>query len=339
MKAVTTLLFTVVMAGTHCSTSLCAPGEQNPTFEPSTNQSLKKPVIFTLDEATINKFREQGELEANIDPRDENQKPLGLECVIGFILTKHDNQNPNLLIQKLNRQDSGLSNGIIRFRLKESDIQSLQTCRLAYELPEEERGRFTKVQFAYFNDQAIVTHSHTPFTIANLNPVKPTHILDGETPEQSPQRQDFTPPSQQQPKSMPFPENFSRISKPSWPTGLPDRPAKAELPPPNARFTSHADDIPAESPLGLENRNSPSNNALNMAEQKFVDDVSSDVANPTEVPDNKTVSSSRGPTFLIYVMLLISLGFNIYLVMISRGFYVRYGKLAAELRETFTTNF
>lgn len=339
MKALATLFFAVVMAGTHCSTAHCASGEQIPTLEPSTNQSLKKPVIFTLDEATINKFREQGELEASIDPRDENQKPLGLECVIGFILTQHDNQNRNLNLQKLNRQDFGLSNGVIRFQLKESDIQSLQNCRLVYELPEEERGRFTKVQFAYFNDQPIVTNNPRRNTAANFNPIKPAYMLDGETLEQSPQRQDFMPPSQHQPRSMPFPEDFAKISKPSWTTGLPNRPAKAELPPPSARLTSHADDIPAETPLGLENQTSAANNALNMAEQKFVNNVSSDVANPAEAPPNKTVSFSGGSTFLIYVMLLISLGFNIYLVIISRGFYVRYGQLAAELRETFTTNF
>jgi hypothetical protein len=39
----------------------------------------------------------------------------------------------------------------------------------------------------------------------------------------------------------------------------------------------------------------------------------------------------------IYFMLLCSLGLNLYLAWISRGFYVRYHELADELRETFTT--
>lgn len=38
----------------------------------------------------------------------------------------------------------------------------------------------------------------------------------------------------------------------------------------------------------------------------------------------------------IYFMLLCSLGLNVYLGLISRGFYVRYNELADELRETFT---
>jgi hypothetical protein len=38
----------------------------------------------------------------------------------------------------------------------------------------------------------------------------------------------------------------------------------------------------------------------------------------------------------IYFMLLCSLGLNVYLSLISRGFYVRYNELADELRETFT---
>ncbi|MDB4460264.1 hypothetical protein N9048_00895 [bacterium] len=93
------------------------------------------------------------------------------------------------------------------------------------------------------------------------------------------------------------------------------------------------------SEICLENRTSPANNALNMAEQKFVNNVSSGVANPAGATENKSTNSSGSSTFFIYVMLLISLGLNVYLVMISRGFYVRYGELAAELRETFTTNF
>jgi hypothetical protein len=38
-----------------------------------------------------------------------------------------------------------------------------------------------------------------------------------------------------------------------------------------------------------------------------------------------------------YLMLLCSLGMNVYLVIISRGFYVRYQELADELRDTFST--
>ena len=338
MKAFTTLLFAIAIAGILCSTAYCAPGEQIPTSEPSVKQSLKKPVIFTLDEATINEFRVDGLLIADIDPRDENQRPLALDCVNGFILTQHTHQNRNLLLQKLNRQDSGLRDGVIRFQLRESDIQSLQTCRLVYELPEEDRGRFTKVQFAYFNDQPIVTNSVGRNEATNFNPIKPAYILDGATPQPSPQRQDFMPP-QQQPKSLPSPENLAKISKPLWTTGLPNRNQKTEVPPPNTRLINHTDDIPAETSLSPENRTSPANNALNMAEQKFVNNVSSGVANPAGATENKSTNSSGSSTFFIYVMLLISLGLNVYLVMISRGFYVRYGELAAELRETFTTNF
>ena len=76
-----------------------------------------------------------------------------------------------------------------------------------------------------------------------------------------------------------------------------------------------------------------------MAEQKFVNDVSSSVATPDASAEKNTSNSRGSSTFFIYVMLLISLGLNVYLVMISRGFYVRYGELATELRETFTANF
>ena len=39
---------------------------------------------------------------------------------------------------------------------------------------------------------------------------------------------------------------------------------------------------------------------------------------------------------ILYFMLLFSLGLNVYLGWIARGFYVRYNELADELRETFT---
>ncbi len=45
--------------------------------------------------------------------------------------------------------------------------------------------------------------------------------------------------------------------------------------------------------------------------------------------DNRTLS-------YLFMMLLCSIGLNVYLGWISRGFYVRYHELAAELRETFT---
>lgn len=336
MKGFTTLFFTVAIAGCLSSTAHGTLSKQIPTSEPSITQGLVQPVTFTLDEATINEFRIDGLLIADIDPRDENQKPLGLECVNGFTLTKHGNQNRNLVLRKLNRQDSGQKDGIIRFQLRESDILSLQTCRLVYELPEEDRGRFTKVQFAYFNDQPKLANNPKPAWPAITT--QPAYMLDGETPQKSPQRQDFMPLIQQ-PKSLPSPANLAKIPTPSWTTTPPNRNPTGVFSPPHAQLANHADDIPPDNSIGNGNRTSSTNTAMNMAEQKFVNNVSSDVTNPLEATDTKPINSPKSSTFFIYVMLLISLGLNVYLVMISRGFYVRYGELAAELRETFTTNF
>ncbi len=49
--------------------------------------------------------------------------------------------------------------------------------------------------------------------------------------------------------------------------------------------------------------------------------------------ENRNEEKTEG---IIYFMLLFSLGLNVYLGWISRGFYVRYNELADELRETFT---
>ena len=49
-----------------------------------------------------------------------------------------------------------------------------------------------------------------------------------------------------------------------------------------------------------------------------------------------TTKNEKRTERFIYFMLLCSLGLNVYLGLISRGFYVRYNELADELRETFT---
>lgn len=51
--------------------------------------------------------------------------------------------------------------------------------------------------------------------------------------------------------------------------------------------------------------------------------------------DSATRADNRTLSYL-FMLLLCSIGLNVYLGWISRGFYVRYHELAAELRETFT---
>ncbi len=53
-------------------------------------------------------------------------------------------------------------------------------------------------------------------------------------------------------------------------------------------------------------------------------------------PELPAAQINRFNSFL-YFLLLCSIGLNIYLAWISRGFYVRYRELADELRETFAT--
>jgi len=55
---------------------------------------------------------------------------------------------------------------------------------------------------------------------------------------------------------------------------------------------------------------------------------------------NQTVSSAGDGRMLrlMWLLLLISLGANFYLAMLSRSFYTQYEELADELRETFSTS-
>ncbi len=52
---------------------------------------------------------------------------------------------------------------------------------------------------------------------------------------------------------------------------------------------------------------------------------------------NTQLSRMRQTTGMLWFMMLCSLGLNVYLGWIARGFYVRYEELADELRETFTS--
>ena len=63
---------------------------------------------------------------------------------------------------------------------------------------------------------------------------------------------------------------------------------------------------------------------------------------PTGAPVSETAEADPGePTRrthgFLWFMLLSALGLNVYLGWISRGFYVRYGELADELKETFSS--
>ena len=57
-------------------------------------------------------------------------------------------------------------------------------------------------------------------------------------------------------------------------------------------------------------------------------------ASSSNLPTAK--ARSDGWNLLMFIMLLCSVGLNLYLWALSRGFYMRYQELADELRETFT---
>jgi hypothetical protein len=56
----------------------------------------------------------------------------------------------------------------------------------------------------------------------------------------------------------------------------------------------------------------------------------------TIAADSSATRTDKRTLVYMFMLLLCSIGLNIYLGWISRGFYVRYHELAEELRETFT---
>ena len=67
-------------------------------------------------------------------------------------------------------------------------------------------------------------------------------------------------------------------------------------------------------------------------------DGKSAAGTPASTPLAKQTTHSNKAYGFIFFMLMLSLGLNLYLAWIARGFYVRYAELADELRETFTSS-
>ena len=64
--------------------------------------------------------------------------------------------------------------------------------------------------------------------------------------------------------------------------------------------------------------------------------VGSEAKDPTLLAENE-IHAEKVSRFMFF-MLMFSLGLNLYLAWIARGFYFRYNELADELRETFTSS-
>ncbi|HMP81004.1 MAG TPA: hypothetical protein PKD54_16225, partial [Pirellulaceae bacterium] len=91
-----------------------------------------------------------------------------------------------------------------------------------------------------------------------------------------------------------------------------------------------------QSPQRLERQREQAIEQTSPAPMPAIQEASSKVATAERAP---TMDSSlpRINGFL-WFMLLCSIGINLYLAWISRGFYMRYAELADELRETFTSS-
>ncbi len=135
------------------------------------------------------------------------------------------------------------------------------------------------------------------------------------------------------------------------------------------RYASNTQDIASQPTFPFPNRRTASSTAADnydfnsvpprqtfttpprLAQKGGVSDYQMSISGPTNNVENSVDKNSAAKTALaeqtvhsnkaygfIFFMLMLSLGLNLYLAWISRGFYVRYNELADELRETFTSS-
>ncbi|MDG2014808.1 MAG: hypothetical protein P8J33_14975 [Pirellulaceae bacterium] len=106
-------------------------------------------------------------------------------------------------------------------------------------------------------------------------------------------------------------------------------------------------DIPQVTPLPPRLANQPVNQQAFIPAQDFTTNVTGPpqtqevqtaiVESPGNAPMRAPVAQLNQFNSFLYFLLLCSIGLNIYLGWISRGFYARYRDLADELRDTFST--
>ena len=84
------------------------------------------------------------------------------------------------------------------------------------------------------------------------------------------------------------------------------------------------------------NGDKPLNDRLPLSVGGFGKDPDRSKSNVGGVPEKSNTASKSNWELLMFLMLIFSVGLNLYLWALSRGFYLRYHELADELRETFT---
>lgn len=79
--------------------------------------------------------------------------------------------------------------------------------------------------------------------------------------------------------------------------------------------------------------------AARLADQRSLasDTAAAPITAQVPGPENRGSGTTPQQIFLLWLFLAASIGLNIYLGLVAHGLYMRYGDLADELRETFTT--
>ncbi len=90
-----------------------------------------------------------------------------------------------------------------------------------------------------------------------------------------------------------------------------------------------------QEPATRSNQALPANNPVNQ-QPETNNLATSDASDQSNV--RSPLSQLNQFNGFLYFLLLCSIGLNIYLALISRGFYSRYRDLADELRDAFTTS-
>jgi len=316
-----------------------------------TNTFPTEPIAYSLpvSDYIIDSLKVEGWRQADIEP--------GLEKWIWQVILRNPNLGQDPPPVELS-QHGGIRSGKIYFLVNDQQLATIHRQGLVYRLQPEERGQFTAVVLVYESEHATVPMSadqaliHLPSPPSTLRlPAPPNSLLgmpqvdlaSGMNNTKSLEKlvlqnqAEATRLAQlrlelNQERHALYSQNSDENRAPiSYPTKqFPNQYSNAAV--------EYSVESTTDRSMATETVSQPLMKNLNRRQPTALD-PSQRPANQL-TPDEKTDGFDRTQRThgFLWFMLLSAIGLNVYLAWISRGFYVRYGELADELKDTFSTS-
>ena len=325
-----------------------------------TNTFPTEPIAYSLpvSDTVIDSLKVEGWRQADIEP--------GLETWIWQIILRNPKLGPTPEPLELG-QHSGIRAGKIYFHVNEEQLATIHQQGLVYTLQAAERGQFTQVVLVYESQNATVPLSQEqselilPAPPANLALPEPPNDQLGLPPVDLTSRTNHPKPTQntatsQQDLERIIQENRAEAARLSQlrqdlnlqQQAITNQRTDENRPPinyPTNQFPNQYSNATVQ--YSVESEAADGTNAIaapvsylansNHLQPTAMDQTSTSATAAENVNAND-VEGTHKTNGLLWFSLFCAIGLNVYLGWISRGFYVRYGELADELKETFSAS-